>query len=57
MGRRTIFLKQLLNTSKKKKIMSNNVIIFGAKKFGAVSTPVSTVKYPETAVITVDENN
>jgi len=34
--------------------MSKNVIIFGARKFGVSNTPLTTTKYPESAVITVE---
>ena len=34
--------------------MSNNVIIFGSKKFGVSNTPVSTEKYPNTPVLLIE---
>lgn len=34
--------------------MSNNVIIFGSKKFGVSDIPVSTEKYPNTPVVLVE---
>lgn len=34
--------------------MNNNVIIFGAKRFGVSNTPVSTEKYPNIPVVTIE---